>query len=138
MNSQYDFGIRKRKYENTQLSEDKVTSYLKTINQVLVDEKLYKVQSLTLSELSKKSSISSKYISQVINQEMGISFSEYLLQLRINEAKINLLNTELKHLSIAGIGSESGFASSSRFNHQFKKITGMTPSEYQKSTHQHI
>ena len=132
MNSEKDFGIEKEKYSKTKLSEEKGLSYLSTIKRFLIDEKLYLTPSLTLTVLSEKTEIPSKYISQLINQELGKSFSDYLQELRIEDVKKKLIDPGYHHLSIAGIASESGFASSSRFNNQFKKIVGMTPSEYQK------
>ncbi|MCB0280588.1 MAG: helix-turn-helix transcriptional regulator, partial [Calditrichaeota bacterium] len=134
MNSRDEFGLIKEKYAQTKLSPEKTAEILASIRQLLIDEKQFTIQSLTLTDLSKKSGIPAKYISQVINSELGMSFSDYLLQLRLNEAKKSLRDPDKQHLSIAGIAADCGFASTSRFNHQFKKSTGITPSEFQHNT----
>jgi len=133
MNASSEFGIQREKYQATKLPQEKIDAYLEGIQTALVKEKIFQKQALTLGELSQRTEIPAKYISQIINQELGLSFTDYLLQLRIEEAKTNLLNPAKQHLSIAGIAADSGFASTSRFNHTFKKVTGQTPSEFRKS-----
>ena len=57
------------------------------------------------------------------------TFVEYLNEMRIGYAKKLLLEDKMK---ISTIGIESGFHNFSNFIFQFKKITGTTPSQYQK------
>jgi len=132
MNSANSYGIQPKKYQTTPLSKEKSITYLSKIKAVMEDDRLYCNTSLKLSTFAEKINIPSKYVSQVINQNLSMSFSDYLMQLRIEDAKHNLINPSKQHLTISGIAEESGFASSSRFNHLFKKFTGLTPSQYQK------
>jgi AraC-like DNA-binding protein len=65
----------------------------------------------------------------------GLSFTNFKNKLRINHA-INILSTsELNKYNIEGIGRQSGFTSNTSFYTEFKKETGMTPTEYAKSRH---
>ena len=57
------------------------------------------------------------------------TFVEYLNEMRIGYAKKLLLEDKMKISTISG---ESGFSNLSNFMSQFKKITGMSPSQYQK------
>lgn len=57
------------------------------------------------------------------------TFVEYLNEMRIGYSKKLLLENKMK---ISTISEESGFSNLSNFISQFKKITGMTPSQYQK------
>jgi AraC-like DNA-binding protein len=61
---------------------------------------------------------------------LGKSFTNLINEYRIEKAK-ELLETE-NNFTVEGIGYESGFNSKSTFFTTFKKITGKTPTEYQK------
>ena len=98
----------------------------------MTENQHYLNPNLTLQQFAKHLNIPSKYVSQTINQNLNISFSEFLLSFRLEEVKKNLLDPKKQHLTINGIAEESGFSSPSRFNHLFKQKTGLTPSQYQK------
>jgi len=132
MNSSNTYGIAPKKYKTTPLSLEKSTEYLQKITTAMEDQKLYCDTTLKLSNFAEKLSIPSKYVSQVINQNLNLSFTDYLIQLRLEDAKRSLKDPKKQHFTISGIAEESGFASSSRFNHLFKKHIGLTPSQYQK------
>ena len=59
----------------------------------------------------------------------GRKMFEYLIELRISYAVKLLLN---RSISIGQIAYDCGYNSLSHFNHQFKDITGYTPSDYSK------
>jgi AraC-like DNA-binding protein len=130
MNSTGSFDVPSKKYGTTPIDEERANEILSSLKSKLEEEKGYQRQDLTLSKLSEEINIPSKYISQVVNQKLNMSFSDYLVQLRIAEVKDNLLNPEKGHLTISGIAEEAGFTSGSRFNYLFKKRTGYTPSAY--------
>lgn len=132
MNSANSYGIQPKKYKTTPLSSEKSNAYLSKIKTAMEEDKLYCITDLKLSSFSNQINVPSKYVSQVINQTLNLSFTDYLTQLRLEDAKLNLINPSKQHLTISGIAQESGFASSSRFNHLFKKYTGITPSQFQK------
>ena len=60
---------------------------------------------------------------------MGISFSEYLRNIRIEEAKKLLRNTDLKVFEIA---MKVGFNDAGYFSKRFEDTVGMTPNEYRR------
>jgi AraC-like DNA-binding protein len=62
-----------------------------------------------------------------------VNVNLFINSYRIKEAKRMLLDASFNHLSIEGIARSVGFNSKSAFNATFKKITGMTPSFYQRS-----
>ncbi|MBV7268814.1 helix-turn-helix domain-containing protein [Winogradskyella luteola] len=130
MNSTNEFGIKPKKYKTSPLSREKREMYLKKIEKIMREEKLFLNKNLTLQIFSKLIGIQSKYISQVINQNLDLSFSEYLLQYRIEEVKKNLFDPKKANLTIYGIAQDSGFSSNSRFNYLFKKDTGLTPKQF--------
>jgi AraC-like DNA-binding protein len=98
----------------------------------LIEEKAFIDPDFSLDWLSKRVNSNSKYISQVVNEISGKSFISYVNELRINEAKKLLTVQNADKYSIEGIGQMVGYQSKSTFNTHFKKLTGMTPSEYLK------
>ena len=98
----------------------------------IIQEKNFLDTALTLESVAGKMSLSKGYLSKLINTELGMSFSEYLNNLRVEEAKAYLANPEFSNYTLVAIGLEAGFNSKSAFNASFKKVTGVTPSEYKK------
>ncbi|WP_028549521.1 helix-turn-helix domain-containing protein [Paenibacillus sp. UNC451MF] len=67
------------------------------------------------------------YLSRVFKKEMGINFSEYLAEYRMNTAKTWLENTSLK---ISEIAEKLNYTNTTAFIRTFRKIVGMTPGQY--------
>lgn len=87
----------------------------------------------SLRVLADKIGSNVKYVSQVINNAFGKSFTNYVNEYRIREACERLSGRgPYSNYSIKGIGESVGFKSHSTFVGVFKKITGMTPSVYRK------
>ncbi|MEG2324400.1 MAG: helix-turn-helix domain-containing protein [Anaerovoracaceae bacterium] len=86
-------------------------------------------KSLTLASTAKAMHTNSSYLSSLFKKEMGISFSQYLTQVRLNYSMKLLAET---HLSMTEIGMNAGFSEQSYFTKVFKDIIGMTPSQYRK------
>ena len=81
----------------------------------------------SLSDLAKSTSYSYEYLSKYFRRHTGITFTDYVCGYRINEARYVLQNSEL---SILQVSLECGFDSLRSFNRNFKKVLGITPSEY--------
>lgn len=79
--------------------------------------------------------LSVKYIGRSFLKEMGIKYSTYLLQVRMEKAKQMLRESE--KYSVVQIAYEIGLGHEVSYFYQlFKKYTGMTPREYQKGNYQ--
>ena len=94
-----------------------------------VDDKLYCQKDITIVDLSRYVGTNRTYLSKFINSVYGISFRNWIAELRIEEAKKQLVDTN-KPLSEVAIGL--GFSSSSTFSRTFAQITGLTPNTYRK------
>lgn len=121
------------RYQTTPIEDKKSEDILEAVQDYLVQRKGFSDKGLTMQVVSEKTGIPPRYISQVINSRLGMSFSDYINQLRIEEVTRGLLDESKAHLTIAGIAEEAGFSSISRFNHLFKKTMGLTPRAYQKA-----
>lgn len=118
--------------QNKILSDEKLVEVKSRLNDLITNEELYLDLELSLGKLAKRLEISSHQLSYVINKGYNQNFYSFVNKFRIEKAKKLLLSKELDKYSIVGIAFESGFNSKTTFNTLFKKITGMTPSEYKK------
>lgn len=84
-------------------------------------------ENISQSLAAEKIGISNVYLSKLFNQEMKIGFSEYLVQVRLNQAE-KLLRQ--RKLSIREIAAQCGFNDYVYFLKTFKKHVGVTPHEY--------
>ncbi len=87
---------------------------------------------LTLDQLAKQLSLKSRLLSQVINDELGQNFYDFINRNRIEEASRLLTNPKDPKITVLEVLYEVGFNSKSSFNTLFKKYTGLTPSEFKK------
>lgn len=81
---------------------------------------------LSLTELASVVNISPTYFASLFKQAMGISPHQYVIQQRVEQAKLMLSKTDL---AIADIALQVGFSSQSHLTQQFKRLTGMTPKQ---------
>ncbi len=84
-------------------------------------------ESISLNEVAGAVEVSANYFSTVFSQEMKMTFTEYITQKRMEQAKQLLRQTE-KHTG--EIASEVGFRDPHYFSFVFKKTQGCTPREY--------
>ena len=96
----------------------------------LMKERLYLNEKLTIDDVAARLETNSKYLSQLINELHQKNFYTYINTFRIEEAQRLLKDREHQKYSIQGIARLAGFFSKSSFNEAFRRISGMTPSEY--------
>lgn len=82
---------------------------------------------ITVSMLAKLGNISESTFNRRFKKETGKTPIEYLIEVRINHAKIMLRR---KNLPVTEIALRCGFSSSAHFTSCFQQRTGHTPSEY--------
>ena len=122
----------KKKYEKSSLGDENKKAILEKINSTFKHEKYYLNNLASLTGLAKKIRESQHHVSQVINEELNLSFFELLAKYRIKAAEELLLNKKSESLTIEEIAEKVGYNSKSAFNKAFKKQTGKTPSEFRK------
>ena len=84
---------------------------------------------IPLSEISNVVNLSPSYFSKYFKNVTQISFSEYLANLRLENALQDMLN---KNSTVSAAALENGFANVKSFITQCKKIYGQTPAQYKK------
>lgn len=110
---------------------------LEQLQALFQEEKLYLDQDLTQVKLASITGINSTYLSKAINEGLGISFSDYVNQYRVEEAQKRLLSPEADTYTIEAIAQQSGFRSKTAFYRAFRKVTGLSPSAYKKRNAPH-
>lgn len=100
------------------------------LRQLVEVEKLYTDETLSLSKLAEQIGVNTHQLSELINTRFKKSFSQFIREYRVNEAK-QMLIAEPK-ASVLSIGLSTGFTSQSNFYSAFRDITGMAPGNYRK------
>lgn len=86
---------------------------------------------VTLAKTASHIGLSAPYLSDLFVKHTGLNFKVYLDNVRFSHAK-NLLT--FSDLPISEIYRSAGFEDYANFSRRFKKICGMTPTEYRKKT----
>jgi len=84
---------------------------------------------ISLKILSDQFHINSAYLSELFKFHVGQNFSDYLINLRMENAKVFLKDRQLKIIDVAYL---VGFSNSGYFSTVFKKYVGKTPAEFRK------
>lgn len=84
-------------------------------------------QSVNLKDIAKIMCTTPSYASRLFQEEVGLSFKEYVKRVRVKEAKKLFSTTEL---SVAQIAERVGYEDAGYFSRIFKEITGKLPREF--------
>ncbi len=101
--------------------------------ELMLRKKVYLDSNITLTSMAELLEISPGYLSQWINTNFGLHFNDFINSHRIAQAERMLLDPSYDNYTIHGIALESGFNTKSSFYRAFKKLTGLTPTEFIKS-----
>lgn len=86
-------------------------------------------EGITLASVSKKVGLSTSYLSRLFKTQLGKTFSEYVMSVRISGAKQLLLST---NKSVMEIATETGFCNGDYLSTCFKKCVGLSPLNFRK------
>jgi two-component system response regulator YesN len=116
--------IRKRSTQSLQLRHE-LSSAIQFIKAHLSDD-------LNVESIAIKVKLSPSYLGHLFKKEVGVSIVDYILEQRMETAKVYLQTGQYRNYELA---SKVGFRSYSYFCTLFKKYSGLTPNEY-KHAHQ--
>ncbi len=89
----------------------------------------YQDADLCLENIAENVYLSQNYLSSLFKKKMGKTISQYIVDVRIENAKILLRNRGLKLYDVA---LQVGYKDANYFTKIFKKAIGITPSEYRE------
>ncbi len=110
--------IAQRKFKN-KLNLDEVRQYIDT----------HFAEAVTLEALARAFFVSKEYLSKVFKQEYGCNVTDYILQLRMEQAKAWLAEESIPIKTVAEL---SGYEDVGYFYRVFKKHFGIAPGEMRK------
>ena len=121
-----------KSFENT-ASDEKTLVLKHNLEELMEGQKPYINPDFTVNDLADLLQSNVTYTSQMINQEYGLNFNEFVNQYRVKFASTLLSCCENDHLSFILIAEKSGFRSKSTFYRAFNKFMGMSPVLFQKN-----
>ena len=123
----------KDKYRFSNVDEVASKEIFRKITTVIYTEELYLDPAINLTLLARKVMIPVNVLSQVINQNAGMNFRDFINSYRIEKAQQQIVTKTQMGFTISSVAFECGFNSLSAFNRAFKNVSGLTPSEYIRS-----
>lgn len=120
--------------ENYQLNQKSMEVY-ETENDTRMREIMQYIlanldQEISLNDLADQMFVSASTLSRIFKKSTGVYFADYVMQLRVKTA-LGLLKYSEQNMT--QIAMTSGFTNSASFNRAFRKIMGVTPTEYRES-----
>lgn len=119
--------------ENYQINQKSIETY-ETENDARMREIMQYVlanldQEISLNELADRMFVSTSTLSRIFKKNTGVYFADYVMKLRVKTA-LGLLKYSEQNMT--QIAMTSGFSNSASFNRAFRKVMGVTPTEYRE------
>jgi YesN/AraC family two-component response regulator len=87
-------------------------------------------EAITLTDVAREAALSRFHFCRLFHREAGVSFREYLHQLRVGRAKTLLADL---HLTVTEVAYAVGFNDLSHFDRTFSRMAGRSPTQYRRS-----
>ena len=87
----------------------------------------HKAEELSLADVAKAAGASVFHFCKVFHKATGLTFTDYVARMRVEDARNRLLNPNLR---ISEIAYDVGFQSLTQFNRTFKRVFGQSPSDF--------
>lgn len=100
------------------------------VQQLIDFMKMHLSESLSLEDLCREAHLGKSRLKELFQQETGTSALVYFKQLKMEEAKTFI---RMQAYTLTEIAAKLGYASIHYFSRDFKKMTGMSPSDYARS-----
>jgi two-component system, response regulator YesN len=89
----------------------------------------YGDENLSINKISEYTHFAPTYVCSLFKGKTGKTLNQYITEYRVEKSKTLLMDMKL---NVSDIGSLVGFSKSGYFTKLFKKVTGITPSEYRE------
>ncbi len=110
----------------TQISDHALSASVADAKEYIQSHYMEKIH---LDDVAKAVCLSATYLSAIFKKEMHMSMSEFINTVRIDAAKEMLVSSDASLYSIA---DACGYSDEKYFQHQFKKIIGITPVQFRR------
>ncbi len=109
--------------------EKERNTYSKPVHEIIRYVEEHYETAISLEELANYVHMNRSYISHLFKKETGVNIYQYLLEFRMEKAKLLLLDNEY---SVQQVCRQIGISDSAYFSKLFKKHVGMSPLEFRK------
>lgn len=130
-----DLSKELEKYKGAKIPESRSELIVTELKRHMQEKKLYLNPELKLADLSREINYPMNEISQVLNQHLNLSFSDFVNKYRVEEIKELMAIGKHKKFTLVAIAKQCGFNSKTSFYRVFKKETNKTPADYLKEFH---
>lgn len=113
-------------------SDDEIQQLKQQLFDTLEIQKLYLNDDLGLAELADTLGITTKKLSELLNQHLHTNFYNFINEYRVKEVIARMATPEAEKYTLLAIAYDCGFQSKASFNRIFKQKTGYSPSDYRK------
>jgi len=110
-------------------SDRRLFEQLQTLFQ---NEPLYRNDKMSIDDLASRMKVNRTYLSQAVNHCTGKNFSTFVNEYRIKDVVLQM-SSGVQKFSLKGLAFEAGFNDRKTFYNAFKKMTGLSPSEFQSN-----
>jgi AraC-like DNA-binding protein len=110
----------------------KMDHKVEIIEKAIHQDKLFLESNINLERFAEQIGLKPRDISAILKMHYQSNFFEFINRYRVEEAKRLLVLPELKDETILEIIYKSGFNSPSAFHRFFKRMVGVTPTEYRQ------
>ncbi len=117
-------------YTVLELTNTQVSVYLQTIHKYVNEHHPERVEDFTLEKFCRQVQIPKSHFSYLLKYHFKETFVEYRTRLRVELACQLLKESRNRLLTLEAIGENVGFSSRFTFIRAFKKVKGITPSEF--------
>ncbi|MEM9998317.1 MAG: helix-turn-helix transcriptional regulator [Bacteroidota bacterium] len=112
------------------MTADDLARHVARLRDHMATARPYLDPTLSLGTLADALRLSEKELSLVLNEGLGVGYTEYVNGLRVAAAQRGLADPDQAATSVLQIGLAAGFASKATFNRAFKQVAGCTPTQY--------
>lgn len=117
---------------DTRVNDKPLDALTREILKGVEERKLYLNPTLNIEQFAKAIDLPARDVSYTINKVFGKNFFEFINFYRIEAAKRLLEDKAWSHLTVLEILLQAGFNSKSSFQRFFKRLTGISPTEYRE------
>jgi AraC-like DNA-binding protein len=120
------------KYARSGLRDDSAQYYVEKLHTLMRERKAYLDCNLTLRGLATMLNLRPHHLSQILNEQLGKSFYDYINEFRVSYAKELMTASVNPEMSVLDIAFASGYNNKVSFYNAFKRYVGMTPTRYRE------
>ena len=121
--------------QETEISKENINTQINDVfSKILFYVSTHYHENISLEVLSRQFGYTPQHVSLMFKKYLDVNYLTYLTKIRLDRARFLLMSTSYKIIDIA---YECGFASEHSLINSFKKVYGVTPSQYRKQIKEH-